>query len=124
MSTTQRELLRTLTSTNQQTPNNLNSSEQLVNRIPVENTGFWIIGDKDHGYFISLGAYRLTETRQTEEECREMIENKDWEIILGLIGAQSLAHETQYHPTGRELEMKIKRDLKELEQLKKEGKEK
>lgn len=84
----QKELLHTQTSTENQNTNNKNSDlpSQLVEKEKYEGTGFHIVGNKEQGYFVALGTYRLTRM-QTKEECITMIENKDYELILGLIGA-------------------------------------
>jgi hypothetical protein len=51
-----------------------------------EGTGFSIVGNEDKGYFVALGKYRLTEAK-TKIQCKQMIENRDYELILGMIGA-------------------------------------
>lgn len=83
-----KELLHIQTSTENQNTNNQKSpdSEQLYEREKYPDTGFHVIGNKEEGYFVALGTYRLTKM-QTKEECITMIENKDYELILGLIGA-------------------------------------
>lgn len=83
---TVKELLRLQTSGENQNTSN-NEPSELVKKQLVEGTGFEIVTVENKGSFIVLGKYRLTDIYETEEECREMIKNKDWELILGLMGA-------------------------------------
>jgi hypothetical protein len=95
MSQTQSELLKLQTSTQSDQENNSHSNTELVQRHPVENTPFEIVGNPDYGYFITLGIYRLTSTKQTIKDCEKLIKNKDWEVITGIIGAILQAEHTQ-----------------------------
>lgn len=66
--------------------NSTSQNDELVERIKVPGTGFEIVGNKEKGYFIALGTYRLTEFK-SKEYCMKMIEIKDWDLIVSLIGA-------------------------------------
>lgn len=83
---TAKELLKLQTGGELMNTDNQNSTE-LIKTHQVENTGFCIIEVQDKGCFVTLGMYRLTEYKETIEECLRMIEEKDWELILGLMGA-------------------------------------
>lgn len=85
------KLLKLQTSTDEPTTSNQKSS-QLIEREHVKGTAFWIIGNKEQGYFITFGQYRLTEPRSTKAACHKMIKERDYELIAGLIGACIEAH--------------------------------
>lgn len=90
MSTTQRELLESQSTTAEQHTDNQNSSPkntQLVEKEHVKGTGFDIVGNEEHGYFVALGKYRLCANQKNKAVCEGMIKRKEWELILGLIGA-------------------------------------
>lgn len=53
----------------------------IVNRNKIENSPFWAIGT-DEGWFITMGDYRLTEPKPTEEEAIELLLTEDWNIIM------------------------------------------
>lgn len=74
---------------------NSHSSEQLVERERIPNTGFDIVGNKEKGYFIAFGPYRITEYTQDKAQLRKKVASKDYEIILGLLGACMTANEPE-----------------------------
>lgn len=86
MELTNKELLHTQNSVANQNTDNQQSS-QTIKREPVKDTGFEIITIEGKGSFITLGKFRLTDLKETPELCRDMIRNRDWELILGLMGA-------------------------------------
>lgn len=106
MSTTQNDLLKLQNTTEETQQNNNNSPSELVEREKVEGTGFEIIGNKEKGYFVALGIFRITEPKPSKGILRKMIQHKDYEIILGLISA-SIAMTTK----------EIKEDLQQKIQL-------
>lgn len=79
MSTKQRELLRS--QTNAEEPTNLNSSEELLEQNPIENTPFILVGNKEKGYFVAIGHYRLT-PRTTKEQALGLVEERDWNLLM------------------------------------------
>lgn len=92
---TQREQLE-LQNTTGKTNTDKQHSTELVHKEHVEGTGFDIVGDEEHGYFVALGQYRITKF-QPKQECRHMIETKDYELLLGLIGAVMESVRTHTH---------------------------
>jgi hypothetical protein len=63
------------------------SKEELVKVEQVEGTPFEIveINDENGGFFfIAIGQHRLSEKKQTKEDCRDMIEKKNWDLIGSL----------------------------------------
>lgn len=81
------ELLQSQTTTENQNTNNQKSNTELIERHTIKGTGFEIIGNPEKGYMIALGQYRLTEFQPTIYDCEQMIKNRDYELILGMIGA-------------------------------------
>lgn len=71
---------------NNQSPSKQTSGETLVDRIPVKNTIFSIIGTQQNGYFIAVGKYRVSKGGLTKKKCQELIDQKDWELIFALMG--------------------------------------
>lgn len=86
----QEELLQLQTGSDIIDSDNQNYS-QTVERNRYEGTAFDITGNKEVGYFVALGQYRLTQPT-TKEKCAEMIDNRDYELLLGLMGATLLSH--------------------------------
>lgn len=82
--TSNKELLELQNNT--ETPKTENKPSQLIEKIRYEGTAFDIVGNTEDGYFVALGNFRITKT-QEKNECRRMIDQKDYELILGLIGA-------------------------------------
>lgn len=109
--TQQAELLSIQSGTEKLNTNN-NQSSQLVDKERVENTGFDIVGNQDHGYFVALGAFRITKA-QSKEECNRMINEKDYELIIGLIGACMQANNAlNPHEFSEEMQIKKVKDAK------------
>lgn len=62
--------------------NKLNSGK-LLEILPVENTPFHILVT-EMGHFITIGNKVITEPK-TLKACYEMIEDKEWQIIVSLV---------------------------------------
>lgn len=88
----QAELLSLQNTTTETNTSNNNSNSELVEKERVDNTAFDIVGNKDHGYFIALGTYRLTPTYPLKATLKKMIKEKDYELLLGMMGATIQAH--------------------------------
>lgn len=56
---------------------------ELIHREPVDGTPFQVISVED-GSFIAMGRFRISEM-MPEEKCMEMIEKRDWNLILASI---------------------------------------
>lgn len=63
------------------------SSEKLIERERMENTPFVLIKEEE-GYFLTLGQYKVTETKETREEIEELItgDKTNWEFLMTVIG--------------------------------------
>lgn len=88
-----KELLHSLVNAGEQPQNKEQSSEelhQLVERIPITGTPFHTVGNKEQGYFLTLGKYRVSDEFKTKEDLEtyihnENIQNHSWDLIMHLI---------------------------------------
>lgn len=62
-------------------------NKQLIEEHDVPESPFTITGNPESGFHVKIGLYRITENKRTIEECQMLIDNKDWWLIIGLIGA-------------------------------------
>lgn len=60
-------------------------NSQLIKREKIPNSPFYAIGSDELGYFISIGAYRLTEPQKTLEEAKDLLNTHQWQIMASLI---------------------------------------
>lgn len=81
----QKELLKSLTSVDEN-PNNEPSSEELVEREPIENTPFWILGNVTDGYFLAMGKFRVSPVFDEKSEVLDYMLIQQWNLILTIIG--------------------------------------
>lgn len=58
---------------------------EIISTRTVEGTPFKII-DTEKGAFIGFGRYRVSELT-TVEDCRKIIEDKEWELLLSVVNA-------------------------------------
>lgn len=65
--------------------NKENSSEELLEREAIEGTPFYIVGNHDIGYFLTLGKHRLTEPDKDILSVYSKLKNNMWDIILKLV---------------------------------------
>lgn len=58
-------------------------SKPLWDREQIENSPFWIVGNKEQGYNITMGRYKIThETLPTPLDARLWLEKNKWDVIL------------------------------------------
>lgn len=91
--------------------------EQLIEREKVEGTPFWIIGDKEKGYFLIMGKHKLTENLQSPTVVRKYLDDNAYDIIfkmvLGLITdikADELAAKREWTKKNTEIETDVQQD--------------
>lgn len=60
-------------------------NEELIEQHELENTPFKAIGNKERGYFLALGANRLSKEFKNPDELKEALETNRWNIIINLI---------------------------------------
>lgn len=61
------------------------SSERLMEREQVKDSPFWIVGNKDEGYALVMGRYKLSENKETIAKVKAYLKTNMWEIIVGTI---------------------------------------
>lgn len=59
--------------------------EKFLTATKIENTPFRTVGNKDQGYCLTLGMYRITETKKTAEEAEKELSERPWIILLNVI---------------------------------------
>jgi hypothetical protein len=62
-------------------------SGKLWDREQIEHSPFWIVGNKEQGYHITMGKYRLTlenEPLPTALDARIWLETHKWDVILSV----------------------------------------
>lgn len=62
----------------------MNKNTELVRRTKVEGTPFIIITTPDGGSVVTLGKYRVSEPKETEEEAIQYVQRKEWDLILSV----------------------------------------
>lgn len=82
MSTKQRELLASQLNANE--PNNFPSG-QIVEREQIENTPFWIVGNKERGYFLAFGKFQMTEEVPNKLDVILNLEKDRWNVLVKMI---------------------------------------
>lgn len=80
---TQREILADLTETE------VKPSKPLFEREQIPNTPFWIIGNPEVGYHITMGRYKITYSEMHADDiiqamtiAKGWLENNKWDVIL------------------------------------------
>lgn len=82
MSQSQQDILSTQSGT--KNPISSNSSP-LIEREQIEGSPFWIIGEKETGYFLTFSKWKLSENQTTKLDVILHLESHKWEIILKMI---------------------------------------
>lgn len=62
-----------------------NKKSTLITRTQIQNTPFTLVGNKDKGYFLTIGTYRITNYYPTATEAKEQLYKEQWNIIMNLI---------------------------------------
>lgn len=71
-----------------------NSPSELLNRTPIDNTQFTIVGNYERGFAITFGRYKLTEfIYQNPDDAKKDLETNKWNIIVYLISTMIQANE-------------------------------
>ncbi len=70
-------------------------NENLIEREPVQNTPFWIIGNKEEGYFLTMGKWRLTDKLTTMDEVEAYLDEHSYEIVMKMIICLQSANEEE-----------------------------
>lgn len=75
--------------------------EQIIQRLPIPNTDFEIVGNEDYGYFVGWGKFRLTETKKSEIEAIDTLNIEQWRITVKIA---AIVHENLMTDTLRLLQ--------------------
>lgn len=62
---------------------------EIVERENIEKTPFWVIGNKERGYWLALGHHKLCDDKKTKKEVYKHLEENFWQVIICLIGVVS-----------------------------------
>lgn len=63
--------------------NNISSvPEELIEREEIENTPFHMIGNKERGYFIGMGKYRISKEFKHPDELSEYLETNFYNVVF------------------------------------------
>jgi hypothetical protein len=61
-----------------------NPSYPLVDVEKIEGTPFHVVSD-ENGHIVAIGKYRLSEILENKEDAIELIDSKNWNLIMNLI---------------------------------------
>jgi hypothetical protein len=81
---TQQELLNSLTNADEN-QNKENSSEQLVEREPIEGTPFYMMGNNEKGYSVVMANYKLSPVQPTKEDVLRYMNDNLWNFTINVI---------------------------------------
>lgn len=56
------------------------TSSRLVEKEPVENTPFWLVGSEETGFFLTYNKYRITDTYETKEQALNRLITEPFKI--------------------------------------------
>lgn len=75
------------TSNNAGTNNKENSSnEELIERVKIPWTPFYVVGTPERGYFVTFGKYKITEQKPTKVEAIGDLEKERWNVTVTVAG--------------------------------------
>lgn len=60
-------------------------SDLTITNEQLENTPFRIVGNKQQGYCLTLGKYKVTDTVETEEKAIAILDEKAWIVMANMI---------------------------------------
>lgn len=58
---------------------------QLINKIRIQNSNLYIVGNDEKGWAIVIGKKRITEWMATEKDVWEYIFNEEWDLITRIV---------------------------------------
>lgn len=61
-------------------------TQNLLEQIKVPETAFTIVGNKQEGYMVTLGKYKLTPLQKTIKQCQLLIDKRDYSLLFAMIG--------------------------------------
>lgn len=60
------------------------TNEVIIQRTPIDDTDFEIVGNDELGYILTLGRFKLTEPLQTKEQVVDYLNQNPWKITIAL----------------------------------------
>lgn len=64
---------------------NSDNNTELIERVQLLNTPFHVVGNKDTGYMLTLGRYKITDIVPTRVEAIELLATEQWNIITRVV---------------------------------------
>lgn len=58
--------------------------DKLIERVPIQNTDFEIVGNNELGWILTLGKFKLTEPTPNIEEVHKFLIEQPWKVTLRL----------------------------------------
>lgn len=94
----QQELLSTQNSADQTHTNKQDSSKPIHERVQLPGTPFWIVGNQETGYHLTMGKYKLTqEPFKTKDDVQIWLLENQWNVTLSVaLCAASDINEQEY----------------------------
>lgn len=81
------ELLKEQSKSEKSPINNNNCSEQLMYEKQYHDTGIFVRGNEEKGFFITAGQYIIKTGYATPIEAENAIKNRHYEVLMGLMDA-------------------------------------
>lgn len=88
---------------------NLDENRELVERKKIDGTPIEVIGNKEVGYWASMGLFRLTEKKKSMEEVEYEVESKGWEIIINVMCAIMAGRDMEIMEAAKKKEFNVKK---------------
>lgn len=85
---------------NQNKENYSEEDTELIKREAIPNTPFFVVGNDEKGYIITLGKFKLTENEETKTAAIDKLITDQWNIIFRMV---TTLHETIMMKIGEEL---------------------
>lgn len=74
----------TMSSQSSSNANETDRENSLIEREQIEI--FTAIGNKEDGYFLTLGKYRVTEGGNSLAQLKKLVKSRDWQLLTATIG--------------------------------------
>lgn len=90
-------------------PNKENSNlEELIERERIDNTPYTIVGNKERGYFLAFGKYKVLENKPTKAEIRNDLEKRKWFVMMDtVICLMDMVEHNKIYTTGTTVQDQI-----------------
>lgn len=92
--------LLSIQSNAEENQNRENLNSELIERTEIAGTPFYLVGNEEHGYIITMGKFKLTQNKPTKEEAMNLLTTDYWNIILRMVTS---LHESIMIEIGKQL---------------------